>query len=386
MKKKFLYLLGIVLVASSLSACGNQTKTEVKEDKTVEETVNEENTEEVKDVDVSVTDYEIEAIPEEDLTAKEFAYYAALNIYTERFERDYALVGNAIDDFSSNDYIYYMDRLQLDIDAIDALSAPSSMAGVKDQLVKGLEKYKEASSYLHDAYDEVDYQKYEGFESALSLGMIGMSNAMSTSQNFYDFVKYYSALKETAYYAQDFNLFTKQDKFSGEENEALFTIDRALNHFAVSIDNTVLKYYSKGNYAEELANLDNIVYELKQLNIEDEILASYRDEIVECLSVFNGYFEEFFNLLSEDNIQSAFFKTSEIRENAIRLYDSRKIMQEFYESKGLTLEFLSSDNYVDGSTTYNIETDEDGNVVNIVEEESTYTEEINETEEVEVQE
>ncbi len=354
----------------SLSGCGNnlQTKDSNKEqvesvaDSSSEETNTDEINTDNEVVNDVTLDYTVEAIPLENLTAKEYAFYTVVNIYAEQFEKDYALVGHAIDNYNINDYNYYLNRLQFDIDSLNSLDAPESMEVAKEQLVKSFVKFRESVVYLQDAYQKVDYGKFEGFLSAASIANAGMTDFLEISNNMTDFVEYYSALKETAYYGTNFNLYVRNDKFSAEENIALFTIDRTMNQFSATVDDAIISHYNKTGVSNDLVVLEDEITTLKKLDIENENLNTYRNEVVECLTSFYTYLNEFFTGLETDSVEELYSKTSEIRKNARRLYDSMTYMKAFYEEKGLTLEYESSQIYQDFETNYEYEVEDDGSI------------------------
>ena len=251
MKKKIIYILGIGLVLSSLTACGKTTTNSQKEETPIESQALEEDTDvKVSDSELEFTDEELEdfvdnPIEKEKFTTKDYALFAVLNIYMENFDRDYSLVGNAIDNKNENDYNYYMNRLQFTIDSVNDLYVPLEMKDSVKIFVSSLEKFKEASLYLHDAYTSNNYDDYNSFQKSLVEAGSYMQVFSSSIENMGDYIDFYSAMKETIYYSYNFNLFGRQSEFSEDENYTLFMIDRNVQEIASLADEAFIKHYKK---------------------------------------------------------------------------------------------------------------------------------------------
>ncbi len=374
MKKKIIYILGIGLVLSSLTACGKTTTNSQKEETSIESQALEEDTDvKVSDSELEFTDDELEdfvdnPIEKEKFTTKDYALFAVLNIYMENFDRDYSLVGNAIDNKNENDYNYYMNRLQFTIDSVNDLYVPLEMKDSVKIFVSSLEKFKEASLYLHDAYTSNNYDDYNSFQKSLVEAGSYMQVFSSSIENMSDYIDFYSAMKETIYYSYNFNLFGRQSEFSEDENYTLFMIDRNVQEIASLADEAFIKYYKKTGYNTSLDSIDKDIEKLQNLEITDENLNNYRNEVVECLVIFSEYMRDYFEAADIDVLDSQISQAADISDNAKRLHNSISYMRDFYNSKGLNLD------YYDASTTtemqsstedLDITTDKNGEVVSI---------------------
>ncbi len=374
MKKKIIYILGIGLVLSSLTACGKTTTNSQKEETSIESQALEEDTDvKVSDSEFEFTDEELEdfvdnPIEKEKFTTKDYALFAVLNIYMENFDRDYSLVGNAIDNKNENDYNYYMNRLQFTIDSVNDLYVPIEMKDSVKIFVSSLEKFKEASLYLHDAYTSNNYDDYNSFQKSLVEAGSYMQVFSSSIENMSDYINFYSAMKETIYYSYNFNLFGRQSEFSEDENYTLFMIDRNVQEIASLADEAFIKHYKKTGYNTSLDSIDKDIEKLQNLEITDENLNNYRDEVVECLVIFSEYMRNYFEAADTDVLDSQISQAADISDNAKRLHNSISYMRDFYNSKGLNLD------YYDASTTtemqsstedLDITTDKNGEVVSI---------------------
>lgn len=361
MKNKILIFLGIFIVSLSLTACNKDNSKEVD---VVEEISTEDSSLEVMDetIDIELINTEIEPIASEQIDNSTYSFYAAVSIYMEDFNRNYVLIGNAIDDRNINDFNYYFSQLQNNIDSIEKLKEPSSMTKAKKQIINGLKKYKESSIYLKEAYEEVDYSKYNKFRETASAGANSMSNFLKYCDNFKDYISYLSSFMETSFYLSNYTLYSQASEFSDEENLFLYTINHSLILLSDSIDNSFVYYAEGKDYRKGIQEINETIELFDSLSIENENLIKFRDKLVEGLKTFVIYFEEYFEGLENDTLEQSFNKTEEISKNAQKIYDAMSYMQEFYGEHQMSIDFIPTSDYVDVTTSYEIQENEEGNI------------------------
>lgn len=366
MKNKILSILGFVFISFSLVACNSNSSdkvTTVNENSIQEEN----NTIESEKIEVKSTE-EIVPIAEEELNSDVFAFYASLNVYVEDFYRNYNLLANSIDDNDTNDYNYYFTKLQTNLSNIEKLKEPACMTQAKQFMLDGLKAYRESGTYLKESFEESDYDKYNQFIETSTIGAINAAQFLEYCDNLNDYVAYLSSLKETSFYLSNYNLYSKKDAFSEEENKALFILNHKLYVLSQTIDDSFIAYSNGEDYKKYILEFSSTIEEFKTLDIDNENLKAFRDELVICLDEFIPYYESYFKELDNDNLQINFEDEVDISKNARRLYDAMSYMQAFYKEYDMTIDFTPTTDYTDVTTTYEIEADENDNLQIIGEE------------------
>ena len=97
-------------------------------------------------------------------------------------------------------------------------------------------------------------------------------------------------------------------------------------------------------------------------------LDNYRNEVVECLVTFSEYMRNYFEAADADVLDGQISQAADISDNAKRLHNSISYMRDFYNSKGLNLDYYDASTTTEmqsSSEDLNITTDENGEVISI---------------------
>ena len=174
---------------------------------------------------------------------------------------------------------------------------------------------------------------------------------------------------ENVYYMSNFNLYSMNNLFTDEENQILYVLNHHLTLLPTKVDKAFLFYKDK-EHGVAISEIKQTIDTFNSIEISNENLAKFRDELSESLNDFVVYLELYFNGLELDSLDIEFKNSLDISKNAQRLYDSMIYMQYFYEEKGLSIDFSPTSDYTDFSSSYQLQVDENSNVEIIGEEHS----------------
>ena len=142
----------------------------------------------------------------------------------------------------------------------------------------------------------------------------------------------------------------------------LYTLNHNMILLPKVVNNAFLKYNSGDDYFSELKKIRDTIILFNELEISNENLNMFRNELSEGLKIFADYFEACFNALDNNILEAEFENASEISKNAQKIYDAMLYMQKYYLEYDLTIDFSPTTDYVDVESTYEIKVDENNNV------------------------
>lgn len=372
MKNKKILSLGILLFSLCLFGCNQKNE-------------NNENIQEVSEIiESSEVDVKLEqlkeveftddmVVSEENLTSDDYLFYAVSSVYIQEFDRTYTLLGKCIDDMDTNDINYYFARLQKVIDSVERLNVSDNMKPAKEQVVNSLKTYKNGAITLHDAYMNMNYNDYVNFFNEMSKANEFNANFSIYCAPLESFVYYLSAFMETEFYIGNYDLYSMNSAFTDEENEILYILNHGVYSLSNSVDKAILDYYTGKGSHEEIDKIKNVIDTINSLEISNENLNKFREELSASLSAFVVYFEDFFTALEDNSILGEISKASEISKNAQRLYDSMLHMQLFYLEHNIDIDFSPTTDYVTMESNYELNVENDGSV-EIIDESHTVVE------------
>lgn len=361
--KKVLPLLLIATMSLSITACGNNSKDiNIKKDTNIQ-TEAENNSTDTIDVDTNINeDKEIISLSEDKATNKDLLYYHVISIETDLFLQNLQLAGTAIDNHDEDDFVYYVEKMQSIIEYLEKMSVTEQLDSGHNSLIKALKDYKDAAVILNDSYNNINYEKYIKYDELAQTAVKELQSAIQVSSELENYKKLLSAFMETNYYCMnDYKSYFLNSKFSDEDNEALFVISHVLLNAPIYSNDTILSLYENNTADEGLMNLYLDISKLKEVKTENANLQALRDELIDGLDNFYSYLETYVDLYKNGNISDLFSKSKDISKNAVKIYDAKQFMKQFYEEYGMSIDYSPSSNIITLDTSLEYDVDENGN-------------------------